>query len=122
MLIGFGGALGSILRTGISSVLPQLFTNIPLGTLFVNVFGGLLIGIASAFHFNCDVKTINDIKFFCIPGFLGGFTTFSAFTLEVTRLIEKEKFRYAIGYILLSVLLSVMFFYVGAKLTKLMQK
>jgi CrcB protein len=122
ILVGFGGALGAILRVGISRALPPLFANIPSSILIINVLGGLLIGIISEWSFYFDIKTADNVKLLCVSGLLGGFTTFSTFTLEITQLIEKEKYLYAIAYILLSVFLSLIFFYMGTKIIKLSHK
>jgi CrcB protein len=120
ILVGIGGAIGAILRVAASKILPaMLIQQIPSGILIVNVIGGLLIGVANGLQLNFDQKIIDDLKFLCVSGFLGGFTTFSAFTLETAQLLEREKYCAALAYVVLSVFLSLISFWIGTKLCQL---
>lgn len=65
-------------------------------------------------------STSLNMKYFLISGLLGGFTTFSAFALEFGLLIEKGQYLESALYILLSVMLSLMAFFIGLKIIKLM--
>jgi CrcB protein len=123
ILVGIGGGVGAILRVAASRMLPaMLMQQIPASILIVNVIGGLLIGAANGLQLNFDQKIIDDLKFLCVSGFLGGFTTFSAFTLEIVQLLEKEKYFLALAYVILSVLLSLIFFCIGTRLCQLGQR
>lgn len=80
LLVFLGGGAGSALRFLISKSLNQA-TILPLGTLFVNVAGSLLIGIILGMGYRQQVLSTNHILLLA-TGFCGGFTTFSAFAYE----------------------------------------
>lgn len=82
ILVGIGGAIGSMLRFEISKLQP--IRNIPLGTAVVNIFGSFLFG--------CVVfsRSPGDIYYLVDVGILGGFTTFSTFTFETFRMFEEK--------------------------------
>ncbi len=85
----------------------------PWGTLGVNVGGGLLMGLLAgwlAFRGGAHGETI---RLFAAVGLLGGFTTFSAFSLETALMIERRQFAMAGGYAAASVVLSVAALFVG---------
>ena len=84
--IALGATLGAWLRWGLSLWLNPRVAHFPLGTLTANLVGGYLIGIAVAFFLaRTDLPTA--WRLFAITGFLGGFTTFSTFSAEVTELL-----------------------------------
>ncbi|MDN3506773.1 MAG: CrcB family protein [Simkaniaceae bacterium] len=116
--IGLGGAAGAISRVLLMRILPPLVLSLPVKILLVNVIGCLSIGILTevmAFFWDASINT----KHFLVQGFLGGFTTFSAFALEFGLLYDKGAYFSAILYALLSVVLSISFFFLGLKLVKL---
>jgi CrcB protein len=83
LLVAFGGAFGSVARYGASLAAARLFgLAFPWGTLFVNVLGALLIGVLAA---RID-PSHEDTRLLIGVGVLGGFTTFSTFSLEAVRL------------------------------------
>ena len=94
--VAAGGALGAVARY----VAVGLFS-FPLGTLTVNVLGSFLIGVAFV------LLPKGGWSPFLITGVLGGFTTFSAFSLDTLKLIETGKLGPAFGYIAASVILSL---------------
>ena len=108
LLVGFGGAIGSILRygTGVLSI-KLLGVNFPWGTLTVNILGSLCIGIVFGLLSHTQNMS-EDIKLFTMVGILGGFTTFSAFSLDTILLFEREQYLYASLYIACSVILSIL--------------
>ncbi|PCI76144.1 fluoride efflux transporter CrcB [Candidatus Aerophobetes bacterium] len=115
--IGLGGACGAMARVALMRVLPPFFLNIPLKILLVNVLGCFLIGVLTesmAQYGNLSVS----FRHFLVQGFLGGFTTFSAFALEFGLLYEKGFVASSIIYALLSVCLGLVFFFLGFKLIK----
>ena len=106
LLIGLGGAMGSVLRYLIGGAIQHLSPRgFPIGTLSVNVLGCLLIGILAQLFLN--VQTSAPFRGLLIVGFCGGFTTFSAFTHETSGLIEGGEYARAAAYIFLSVTLCI---------------
>jgi len=104
LIVALGGALGSVLRYKVGAlVLHHVGTAaFPYGTFAVNVAGclaaGLLAGLGERFAF-----LTADVRLFLFTGFLGGFTTFSAFGVETIALIERGAWGMAAGYVSLSV-------------------
>jgi len=99
VFVALGGALGAVLR-----YLVGLAVAFPLGTLTVNIIGSLIIGVV--WH----VFTTRGLQAwlpFMMTGVLGGFTTFSAFSLDTLRLVEAGRLAAAGGYVMASVLLSL---------------
>lgn len=91
LFIGLGGFLGALARYCIGLALP-FDGQFPLATLLVNVLGCFLIAI-SAFYKNLLPETF---FLFFVPGFLGAFTTFSAFGIETFRLMETQQWGLAL--------------------------
>jgi len=86
LLVAVGGALGALARYGIGRILSSC-TVFPLATLTVNVLGSLCIGyLAALWLVRPDA---DDIRLFLITGFLGAFTTFSAFSLDTLMLVQQ---------------------------------
>ncbi|HTP98542.1 MAG TPA: fluoride efflux transporter CrcB [Casimicrobiaceae bacterium] len=89
--VGAGAALGAWLRWGFSTWLNPYVPHFPLGTLASNLVGGYLIGLAVAyFAFRHDLPP--HWRLFVITGFLGGLTTFSTYSAEVTELLAAGNF------------------------------
>ena len=84
--VGFGAMLGAWLRWGLSGWLNPRVPLFPLGTIASNLIGGYLVGFAVAF-FAARQDLAPDVRLFAITGFLGGLTTFSTFSAEVTQLL-----------------------------------
>ncbi len=117
--IALGGALGAISRylltTGISTVMGKQF---PYGTLFVNVFGSLLMGFIIALMIE-NLTLSERYTPLIITGFLGGFTTFSAFSNDFWQLSTNGKLDMALVYALVSVVLAVLALYLGLFLARI---
>ena len=107
--IGLGSALGGMARHGMNLLISNRWGNdFPWGTLAVNVLGGLLIGLISVFAFVPGRFALSPAAAeFCMVGVLGGFTTFSAFSLQTLQLLQASRWMAAGFYILGSVVLCV---------------
>ncbi len=91
LAISGGASIGAVLRWYLGSKLNSVFPAIPLGTLAANLIGGYLIGFFVAF-FAQNASLSPEWRLFIITGFLGGLTTFSTFSAEMTSLIQQAKF------------------------------
>lgn len=113
LLVGLGGAIGAMLRHLSGMVALRLLgPAFPWGTLFVNVFGSLIMGLFIAWLVK-RTGASNELRLFVATGILGGFTTFSAFSLDVANLFERGEIASATGYILISVLFSIAAVFAG---------
>ena len=103
IIIFIGGGLGAVSRFLLSSLVGVYTRGVfPWGTLTVNLLGALLIGLfveLAALKF----LVFNQYKLFCITGFLGGFTTFSAFSLESTLMLQEGQYLILASYVIISV-------------------
>lgn len=98
LLVMFGGAIGAGLRFGLGSFVGARFgTSFPWGTLLINVGGGLAMGVLSAFV-QRGGGTHEPLRLFAGVGVLGGFTTFSSYSLETLQLIERGSSGLAAAY------------------------
>jgi CrcB protein len=108
LLVFLGGGLGSVLRLAVLHLsriwLPPAF---PYGTLTVNMFGGLAAGAIAAWLVSRNVGGLDVAALFLLTGLLGGFTTFSAYSLDAFMLWQRGESLLAAGYVLASVLLSI---------------
>jgi fluoride exporter len=94
LAIGVGAALGAILRFYLAVWLNALFPQVPPGTLAANLVGGYLVGVAIAFFIG-HPGVPPEWRLFVITGFLGGLTTFSTFSAEVTALLQGGRLLWA---------------------------
>jgi CrcB protein len=117
LLVALGGAVGSVLRYEVGAfVLHRAGTsNFPYGTFTVNVAGcliaGLLVGLGEHFQF-----LTAQVRLLVFTGFLGGFTTFSAFGVETIALVERGEWAIAGTYVLASVACGLAALWVALKL------
>jgi len=94
--VGVGAAFGAWLRWGLSAWLNPKLPLWPLGTVAANLVGGYLVGIAIAF-FAARPGLPPEWRLFAITGFLGGLTTFSTFSAEVTQLLLRGDWTSGLG-------------------------
>ena len=116
-LVGIGGMAGSILRYLISKNISYIYDSFPIGTFAVNIIGCLLAGIL--FKYLSLNKDINiEYGLFLIVGFCGGFTTFSAFSIDSINLLNENKFLVLFSYTILSSIIGILFCYIGMSIIK----
>jgi fluoride exporter len=117
-LVFLGGGIGAALRHGVNILSAALFgVSFPWGTFIVNVAGSLLIGVFAAwFAFKSDAAS-QSLRLFLTTGILGGFTTFSAFSLDAV-LAERGELAQAAAYVVGSVVLSLAAIFLGLFLVR----
>ena len=113
LLISFGAILGAISRWQLGVWLNPLISQFAFGTLMANVIGCFLIGIALGLNLEESSKLL------LITGFLGSFTTFSAFSAEIGEKLLQEKWLNAIGIFLLHNIVGIIATMVGVLLIKI---
>lgn len=118
LAVALGGAFGSVLRYGTSQwILTIVGRGFPWGTLFVNVLGSLAIGLLFAFF--ASRPGAPAWRAFLLVGVLGGFTTFSTFSIETALLLERGEAGKALANVLASVLACVGAAYSGYVIARL---
>jgi CrcB protein len=118
LIVFVGGGLGAALRHGINILFARMLgTAFPYGTLTVNVTGSLIMGlIAGYFAFKGDAS--QNWRLFLTTGILGGYTTFSAFSLDVALLYERGEIGLAALYVGASVVISIAGLFAGLALAR----
>jgi len=94
LAISVGASAGAVLRWVLSTALNAVFAPIPPGTWLSNMIGGYLMGIAVA-YFGQQAQLAPEWRLLVITGFLGGLTTFSTFSAEVTTLLQQGRMAWA---------------------------
>ena len=118
LAVAFGGALGAMSRYWVYNNYAHLDNCFPWATLTVNILGSFLIGIA--FILITERMDMGPYwRAIVTVGFLGAFTTFSTFSMEVVGLIEQGQFSSAIIYVLSSVVVCIIAAWLGLSLAKL---
>jgi len=114
LLVAIGGAVGSVARYQVGALILKrtLDSDFPYGTFTVNVLGCLIAGILAGLGERYSFLTA-EMRLLLFTGFLGGFTTFSAFGVETVGLIERGAWTMAITYVALSVLCGVVALWVA---------
>jgi len=113
LIVFLGAGAGGALRHGVNVWAARLFGyGFPLGTLIVNVTGSFAMGLLAG-YFAYRTGISQHMKLFLTTGILGGFTTFSAFSLDTALLIERHGYGQAAGYVVASVMLSLIGVFAG---------
>ena len=118
LLVFIGGGLGSALRHTVNVICPKLFgTHFPYHTFIINVTGSTIMGlIAGYLAFKGDAG--QSWRLFVMTGILGGYTTFSAFSLDAAVLYDRGEIGLAAFYVLGSVILSILGLFAGLALIR----
>ena len=120
LIVALGAAIGGALRHGVNVGSARVKgLDFPFGTLFVNIVGSLAMGLlAGYFAFKGDA--LQSWRLFLTTGILGGFTTFSAFSLDFAILYEREEVVFSLAYVLGSVGLSITALFAGLWIVRLL--
>jgi len=116
--VGLGGALGSLARHGLNQAIQarQLSGTFPLGIFTINVIGSVLVGTAAGLMMSGRWPLPAESRAFVIVGLLGGFTTFSSFSLDTLTLIRDGHVGHAIWNVSGQVVLSLLGAWLGYRL------
>ena len=116
--MAFGGAIGASLRhvLGLAAT-RSLGPDYPYGTMVANVLGGFLMGVLAGW-LAFKITGGENLRLFLGVGLLGGFTTFSAFSLDAMNMLEKKAYGQFIGYTLGSVVLSIVALMIGLMIAR----
>jgi CrcB protein len=119
--VALGGAIGSVGRFWLTGVMMALTgPRFPWGTLLINVLGSFVIGLVAGLTLTTDRIAMHpDVRIFLMTGICGGFTTFSAFSLQTLELLQSGDTVSAMGYATGSVVLCVVATYGGWALSRI---
>lgn len=119
LLVGAGGALGAMARFGLSGLVGRLWPlSFPLATLLVNIVGSVLMGVLIGLLARFMPPQQAALRLFLAVGVLGGFTTFSSFSLDTIVLLERGAWLQAGLYVLISVVVCLIGLYLGLLMTR----
>ena len=124
ILVFFGAGLGGALRQGTNVAWMRLVgpnATFPFATFTCNVLGSFIMGLLIAFFaFRSNSAWAPDTKLFMTTGILGGYTTFSTFSLDAAFLMERHQNFMALFYILASVMISLLALFAGLTLVRML--
>jgi fluoride exporter len=115
LAVAVGGALGSLARFWLAAAMTMLTgPRFPWGTLLINILGSFIIGLVAAVTMvPARLPMHPDVRVFLMVGVCGGFTTFSAFSLQTLELLQSQEILPASGYIAGSVALCILGVWLG---------
>jgi len=121
LLVALGGAAGASLRH-LANLLALRFAgaHFPWGTVFVNIVGSLLMGLFIGWLARRSGSSSNELRLLVATGFLGGFTTFSAFSLDAVTLWERGALLPAFAYVSGSVIVALGALFAGLWVTRIL--
>ena len=116
LLVGAGGAIGAILRHFVATLTVATF---PYATMIINITGSLAMGLLIGILARTLPPMQEEIRLFVAVGILGGYTTFSAFSLDAVTLWQRGDFTGAGLYVAISVVVSILALFAGLTLTRI---
>jgi CrcB protein len=118
LIVFLGGGMGAAIRHGVNLASARtLGTAFPYNTLLINITGSFIMGLAAAyFAFKGDAS--QHWRLFMTTGILGGYTTFSAFSLDAALLYERGEIGLAAVYVIASVAISIVGLFAGLALVR----
>jgi fluoride exporter len=118
LIVFLGGGIGSMLRHGVNVLSARwLGTGFPYGTLTVNVTGSIVMGLLAG-YFAFKGEATQSWRLFLMTGILGGYTTFSAFSLDAILLYERGQIGQALAYVAASGAVSIFGLFAGLMLIR----
>lgn len=111
-LIGFSAAIGAWMRWLIGAGMLAMFPGMPLGSLVANLLGGFFMGLSIAF-LQITTNISDEIRLIINVGFLGGLTTFSAYTADLFELMQKGELGLALLFMITHVIGALVLCYAG---------
>jgi len=118
LIVFLGGGIGSMLRHGVNVLGARwLGTGFPYGTLTVNVTGSIVMGLLAG-YFAFKGEATQSWRLFLMTGILGGYTTFSAFSLDAILLYERGQIGQALAYVAASGAVSIFGLFAGLVLIR----
>jgi CrcB protein len=120
LIVFVGAGLGGVLRHVLNNAIPKAISvSFPLATPIINVTGSIIMGLLVGWlAFKDGENWTQHIRLFIATGILGGYTTFSTFSLETVLLIERHAYATAVAYVLSSVLCGVFGLFAGLMLMR----
>ena len=120
LLVALGGAIGASARYGLGLAALRFAPHAvwPWATFAANVAGGLLMGLLVGWLALRAGAEQEAIRLFAAVGLLGGFTTFSAFSLEAVQMIERRQWALAGGYVVASTVVAIVALFVGLMIAR----
>lgn len=121
LLVALGSALGGVARHWVSGLVAmRVGETFPWGTFTVNFLGSGLIGLLAGFTDSARFALSADARQFLMVGMMGGFTTFSSFSLQTLRLVQDGEWAHAAGNIAISVSVCLVAVAIGYRLARVM--
>jgi CrcB protein len=120
LLVFLGAGIGGVLRHGVNTACGRLCgTDFPWGIMIINISGSLVMGLAAGWlAFKASAGWSQSARLFAMTGILGGYTTFSAFSLDAALLWERGQVLAAALYVAASVGLSILGLFAGLALVR----